>query len=167
MVRGCRWILFVCVMATGLTLAGCSDRQDNYSSAEKPADPPPVSEQADTRVPVDVAPGNPEKSELAPIVEKKTQPKPLDLSMPPQPVVAPDPAGSIDAPGDNLLPDLFQQEQKPDDGRSTHFRGRVLLQEKNIFLYVSKNVIWSARIAMKFISADMRQLAVSGATPWA
>jgi len=129
MVQGCRWISLVCVMATGLTLAGCSDPQDNYASPVKPVDPPPVSEQAGTRDPIDAAPDNPEKSKLAPVVEKKTEPKPLDLSMPPQPVVAPDPAGSIDAPGDNLLPDLFQQERKPDDGRSTHFRGRVLMEE--------------------------------------
>ena len=129
MVLGCGWISLICVMVTGLTLAGCSDPQENYSPPEKPVDPPPASEQADTRVPIDVAPHNPEKSELAPIVEKKAEPKPLDLSMPPQPVVVPDPAGSIDAAGDNLLPDLFQQEQKPDDGRSTHFRGRVLMKE--------------------------------------
>lgn len=119
MVRGCRWISLVCVMATGLTLAGCGDPQDNYSSVEKPADPPPVSEQADTRVPVDAVQDKP----------KKTEPKPLDLSMPPQPALVPDPAGSIDASGDSLLPDLFQQEQKPGDGRATHFRGRVLMKE--------------------------------------
>ena len=129
MMRGCRWISLVYVMATGLALAGCSDPQDNYSSPEKPVDPPLVSEQADTRVPVDAAPDKPEKSELAPTVEKKSEPKPLDLSMPPQPMVVPDPAGSIDASGDSLLPDLFQQEQKPDDGHSTHFRGRVLMKE--------------------------------------
>ena len=129
MARACRWISLVCVMATGLILAGCGDPQDNYSSAEKPADPPPVSEQADTRVPVDAAQDKPKKSELAPTIEKKTEPKPLDLSMPPQPALVTDPAGSIDASGDSLLPDLFQQEQKPGDGRSTHFRGRVLMKE--------------------------------------
>jgi hypothetical protein len=78
----------------------------------------------DTRVQVDLAPEQKETREPAAIGEKEKTRKPLDLSLPPQPKIAP--AG---ASRENILPDLFQQEQKPDDGRSMHLRGRVLMKQ--------------------------------------
>ena len=122
-----RWAL-VCIMATGLALAGCSDPPDNSVPAEKSANPP-VNEQTETRVQVDLAPKQKETREPAPTGEKEKTRKPLDLSLPPQPKIAPGSGDNTGASRENILPDLFQQEQKPDDSRSMHFKGRVLMKQ--------------------------------------
>ena len=122
-----RWAL-VCIMATGLALAGCNDPPDNSVPLEKPVDPP-VSEQTETRVQVDLVPEQKETREPAPTGEKEKTRKPLDLSLPPQPKIAPGSGDNTGASRENILPDLFQQEQKPDDSRSMHLRGRVLMKQ--------------------------------------
>ena len=121
-------IALACIMATGLALAGCNDPPDNFAPAEKPVDPP-VSEQMDTRIQVDLAPEQKETREPAPTGEQEKTRKPLDLSLPPQPAVVPGSGDNAGASTENILPDLFQQEQKPDDDRSMHLRGRVLMKQ--------------------------------------
>lgn len=123
-----RWLALVFIMATGLALAGCNDPPDNFSPTERPVDPP-VSEQIDTRVPVDLAPQQQETKEPAPTGEQEKTRKPLDLSMPPQAVEVPGSGDNTAAARENLLPDLFQTEQKPDDGRSMRIKGRVLMKQ--------------------------------------
>lgn len=128
-----RRISLACVIVAGLNLPGCSDRQDNVLAPQTAAVPPPVSEPVDTVIQVDVVTDKPEKREAAPTVEKATTRKPLDLSMPPQPVLAPDSVDSTNATSDHLLPDLF--EKQLDDGRSMRFKGRALMsggEEQNI-----------------------------------
>ncbi len=61
--------------------------------------------------------------------KRETARKPLDLSMPPQPAFTPDPDSNVDPSGSRLLPDLFQQEQRPGDSDSMRFKGRVLMRE--------------------------------------
>ena len=121
-------IALACIMATGLALAGCNDPPDNFAPAEKPVDPP-VSEQMDTRIQVDLAPEQKETREPAPTGEQEKTRKPLDLSLPPQPKIAPGSGDNTGASRENILPDLFQQEQKPDDERSMHIKGRVLMRQ--------------------------------------
>jgi hypothetical protein len=115
-------------MATGLALAGCDGTPENFAAPEKPVDPP-VNGQADTHVQVDAPPVQQEKRGPAPTGEKEKTRKPLNLSLPPQPVVVTGSRDNIDASGEQLLPDLFQQDQKADDGGSTHIRGRVLMKQ--------------------------------------
>ena len=126
--QGYRWIALVCITATGLALAGCNDPPDNSVPLEKPVDPP-VSEQTETRVQVDLVPEQKETREAAPTGEREKTRKPLDLSLPPQPKIVPGSGDNTGASRENILPDLFQQEQKPDDSRSMHFKGRVLMKQ--------------------------------------
>ena len=125
--QGYRWAL-VCIMTTGLALAGCNDPPDNSAPPENPVDPP-VSEQTETRVQVDLAPEQKETRKPAPTGEKEKTRKPLDLSLPPQPKIAPGSGDNTGASREHILPDLFQQKQNPDDGRSMHLRGRVLMKQ--------------------------------------
>ena len=127
--QDCRWITLARTMAISLALAGCGDPQDNFVPPEKSVDPP-VNEQVESRVQVDVEPDQKEKREPALTGGKVKTRKPLNLSLPPQPVVVPDSRDNIDASGEYILPDLFQQEQKPDDDRSMRIKGRVLMKQE-------------------------------------
>jgi len=124
-----RWIALLGIMATGLALAGCNDPPDNSVPSENPVDSP-VGEQTETRVQVDLAPEQKETRQPAPTGEKEKTRKPLDLSLPPQPKIAPGSGDNTGASREHLLPDLFQQKQKPDDGRSMRIKGRVLMKQE-------------------------------------
>ena len=115
-------LLLACIITAGLTLAGCDAPSEAVVPAAKPV-APPVNERAGSRGKVD---NMPPQEMPATTVKAKEQPKPLDLSMPPQPGVE---FGALETPTpaeQPLLPDLFEQGTQAAD-RSIHLKGRVLM----------------------------------------
>jgi hypothetical protein len=122
-------IALAVIVATGLVLSGCSDPAAEVSPPVSPADPLPAAGQVESGVPDEAVPDKEEVREPAPAGERETTRKPLDLSMPQQPAFTPDPGSDTDPSGSRLLPDLFQQEQKPDPSDAMLLKGRVLMRE--------------------------------------
>jgi hypothetical protein len=118
-----------CILLAGLAVTACGEPSDTSIAGEQPVVPSPGVEQVDIRV-QDMQPDTQERVQPAPVIETVEKRKPLNLSMPPQPVIDAQPGDSIDPSDNNLLPDLFQKEQKPGDGHATQLKGRVLMREE-------------------------------------
>lgn len=131
-------IAWVVMLVAGLTLAGCDNSADNPANDIVPVEilvPPPakapVKKSNDPHTQADKTTKQHEQEQPAspPAHEVEKIHKPLDLSLPPQPAVVPDPSSSNKINKKHILPDLFQPTQKSKDDRSPHLRGRVLMDQ--------------------------------------
>lgn len=123
-----RQMILACILLAGLAIAACGETSDTSVAEEKQAPPSPVIEQVDIRLQA-TGSGEQKRIQPAPVIETVEKRKPLNLSMPPQPVIDAQPGDSIDPSDNNLLPDLFQKEQKPGDGHATQLKGRAFMRE--------------------------------------
>lgn len=120
-----RYIILVCITAFGLALAGCDERSDGLSPAEKPA----ARSGKERTGASDLNTGDmPKREQPATAVNRQEVRKQLDLSMPPQPKVDLGSFESTRPSAERILPDLFDQEQEPDE-RSIRLKGRVLMEK--------------------------------------
>ena len=117
------------LVATGLVLSGCSDPPAEVSPPASPVEPLPDTGQVEPGMRGEEVPVKKGSEKPTPTGEQETARKPLDLSIPPQPAFTPDSDSDVDLSGSRLLPDLFQQEQRPGDSDSVQFKGRVLMRE--------------------------------------
>lgn len=114
-------------MAISLFVAACDYSADNAALPQEPVSSP-VGERRDTPVPADPEVERKADAESVPAaVDTREKLKPLDLSLPPQPAVAPRRPGDEPTSSEPILPDLFTLDQQ--DDRSMQLKGQMLMEE--------------------------------------
>lgn len=118
-----RWFVFV------IPLVGCGEAEDRPQTGKVPPQALPAVEQPDARVQQNATQGQPKRTEPVRGIVNEGPRKPLDLSMPQQPALAPASIDRTRGQGDHLLPDLFGQDENPGAEPAVQVRGRVLMKE--------------------------------------